>query len=156
MRSTSSLRSVLCLLSLHGCATTTDIRTTPAQPSDPRSSLLLEASENEVPAPSRLAVEIRDINIVGRTVRLRGRITSPYDQDVDGVIYRLRLASTDGERILRTEYEEIDTIVEPGKVEPFQLELQSMYFATVPRFIVDAIPVRLGGAAFPLPGDWAP
>lgn len=102
-----------------------------------------------------LVVEVRDVAVVGgRQVRFRGRVTNRYAHTVDGVVYRVRLLSTDGQRALRSEYEEIDTQIGAGESDAFEIELQTMYVATVPRFSIEAIPVRLGDHAFAPPSDW--
>ncbi len=105
-------------------------------------------------APSLLQVRIRDVAAVGRSVRFRGRVTNGYDLPVTGIRYRLRLFSTDGQRTLRTEYQNADGETAPGGSQPFEIEIQSMYLATVPRFLIDAIPTRLGGSEFAAPAGW--
>ncbi len=151
----SRSRILSCLLTtwmVAGCSAVHD-STAPDQIISRRADLL-QVPAAEAGESSALAVEMRDVNAIGRTVRFRGRVTNHFDKDVEGVIYRLRLVSTDGERTLRTEYNEIDTFVDAGQVEPFQFETQGMYFATVPRFVVDAIPAQLGGQDFQAPTDW--
>ena len=129
----------------------------PAPPADVdamRQRDVLEAGAAADTAVSRIAIEVRDVNAIGRTVRFRGRATNNYEQSIDGVSYRLRLLSTDGSRPLRAEYREVDGEITAGQTQPFEIELESMYFATVPRFVIDAIPRRLGGEDFTPPADW--
>lgn len=130
----------------------------PAPPADGeamRQRDVLEAGAAADTAVSRIAIEVRDVNAIGRSVRFRGRATNDYEQPIDGVSYRLRLLSTDGSRVLRAEYREVDGEIAAGQTQPFEIELESMYFATVPRFVIDAVPRRLGGEDFTPPADWS-
>ncbi len=106
--------------------------------------------------PSLLQIDIRDITAIGRTVRVRGSVINGHEQAVEGVQYRLRLFNTEGDRTLRAEYDEDDHEIEPGASAPFNFEIESMYFATAPRLLVDAIPLKVGDSAFAEPDDWAP
>ncbi len=103
---------------------------------------------------SKLRVDIRNLSVLGRTARINGQVTNTYEEPVSGVLYRVRLFSTDGSRTLTTEYDESDADVEPGGSTAFTIELQSMYFATVPRFLVEAIPSRIGAQPLAEPDDW--
>ena len=103
---------------------------------------------------TKLRVTLRTLSLIGRTARINVRVTNTYEETINGILYRVRLISTDGTRVLTTEYDESDAEVQPGRDTASSIELQSMYFATVPRFLVEAIPIRIGGKAFAVPAAW--
>ncbi len=149
------LTSTLCALLVASCAAVDREAVDPDRAPSPRNAGILETDRGRAAPPSLLAVEVRDVRIVqGRAIRVRGSVTNPYEEDVEGVRYRLRLLSTDGSRLLSTEYEEVDSFVAAESTSGFELELEGVYFATVPRFLIDAIPRELGGQPYQPPTDW--
>ncbi len=102
----------------------------------------------------QLLVEVRDVNVLARELRVSGRVTNLYEDTVEGVRYRLELRSTDGERKLGTEYLESGDVIEAGQTLTVRLRLESMYTQTIPRLAIEARPVLLGGQPQPVPEGW--
>ena len=108
------------------------------------------------PVENALPVSTTDITSDGRVAKIRGRVSNPYSEPVDGVRYivTLRTDSGPGARTLDSFQEETSVQIAPGSSAMMRLDLQSMYFASASGFSIIAVPRRLGGRDIPPPAGW--
>jgi hypothetical protein len=141
------VRLVLVLLGLAGCAGTQ----TAGAP--------VEESTNayvKLPAVSAgLAISTTDLTTDGRFAKVRGRVTNPHAQTVDGIRYLVRI-ETRGDQPRTLDRFQYDTTerVEAGQAVAMRLDIESMYLSTANQLAIIALPKKLGEQPVPVPLDW--
>jgi hypothetical protein len=102
-----------------------------------------------------LTISTTDLTSDGRFAKIRGRVTNPFKEEVDGIRYVVRIETRgDQPRPLdRFEYETSDRLA-PGDGAMMRLDVESMYFGSASQLAIIALPKKLGGRVIPLPAEW--
>lgn len=87
----------------------------------------------------------------GRTAHIRGRVKNSLPARVEGIRYVITLYPRDSLKPLDTIRHEADTVLEPGSEAALRLDIESLYLGSEPRFVITAVPAKLGGREVPAP-----
>ena len=105
-----------------------------------------------------LQVTTADVTTDGRIAKIRGRVTNPYDETVEGIRYLVLIGSptgSNGARELDRIKSESAATIEPHGWTPLRLDVTSMYFGlrgSTP-FVVVAFAKKIGGRDVAIPGS---
>lgn len=104
-----------------------------------------------------LQVKVTDQTSDGRVMLMRGKLTNPTAETVEGVRMILLMGNTRGDgtyRITDVQRKELGSTIAPGKSTMFRWDVESQSNAGPGRFAVIAVPKRLGGRDIPPPKEW--
>ncbi|HSP99242.1 MAG TPA: hypothetical protein VL049_18625 [Candidatus Dormibacteraeota bacterium] len=126
--------------------------TTEAPPPPPPTPV----SNVKVSPDGGLKVGVRKAVVEGSVLRVSGTVVNHYDRRVEGIRYTVVMAIPGSPpRIIDTARQETDTALDPGEAKAMSLEIANpIYASATGMFGVDAVPVKLGGAAVPPPAGW--
>lgn len=124
----------------------------------PPSPAHAEETQERPPVPGTgdaLVVATTDLTTDGRNMKIRGRVTNPFAEEVVGVRYRVSIYLSGSLRLLDAFIEERDdTVIAAGETGALRVDVATMYAAGNCRFLVEAYPIRLGAREIPEPAHW--
>lgn len=102
-----------------------------------------------------LSISTTDLTSDGRFAKVRGRVTNPHAEAVEGIRYLVRV-ETRGENPRTLDRFQFDTSerLPPGKETMMRVDVESMYFGTSSQMSIIALPKKLGDRPVALPDDW--
>ena len=137
----------LVLLTLAGCAGMQEA--SPAADEGTKTYVKLPA------VAAGLAISTTDLTTDGRFAKVRGRVTNPHAEPVDGIRYLVRI-ETRGDQPRTLDRFEFDTSeqLQTGASAAMRLDIESMYLSTANQISIIALPKKLGEQPVPVPNDW--
>jgi hypothetical protein len=102
-----------------------------------------------------LTISTTDVSTDGRFAKVRGRVTNPHSQAVEGIRYRVRIeARGERPRMLDRVHFDSSQRLEPGETAAMRLDVESMYLGTAHQLSIIALPTTLDGQPVPVPDGW--
>lgn len=145
------------LLPLAGCLVLLASCATPAAPPGGQAAKADPSDvQREMAEFGMLDIFITDQLTDGRNLKLRGRITNPYSEPIEGIrLIYLDVSVGTPQRVLDHALKIIDTTVEAKASATLRWDIQTMYAgADGARFSLMAFAIKRGGASLPWPPGW--
>lgn len=105
-----------------------------------------------------LRIHVTDQTTDGRVMLMRGKLSNPHPEPVQGVRLILVMVTPRGDdkyRITDVQRKELGSTIPPGKSVMFRWDVESQSNAGPGRFSLLAVPVRLGDRDIPPPAEWS-